>query len=101
MAVRPAPTNKPASMPQARPVSPRKIATVKVAAPQQQPQERNIGAVYVPTYGGGGGGGSTAAQETAGETGGGLSSLLEGNNKYIVIAVALLAIYFLFLRKKR
>ena len=40
-----------------------------------------------------------AKERTAGE-GGGLSSLLEGNNKYIVIAVALLAVYFLFIKKR-
>lgn len=33
-------------------------------------------------------------------SGGGLSSLLEGNNKYIVIAVALVAVYFLFIKKR-
>jgi hypothetical protein len=30
----------------------------------------------------------------------GFSALLEGNNKYIVIAVALLAVYFLFIKKR-
>jgi hypothetical protein len=40
--------------------------------------------------------GSPAAKEKSA----GVSSLLEGNNKYIVIAVALLAVYFLFIKKR-
>jgi hypothetical protein len=40
-----------------------------------------------------------ATQKQAGPAGA-LSSLMEGNNKYIVIAVALLAVYFLFIKKR-
>jgi hypothetical protein len=41
-----------------------------------------------------------ATARTNEKSGGGLSSLLEGNNKYIVIAVALVAVYFLFIKKR-
>jgi hypothetical protein len=42
----------------------------------------------------------TATTRTSEKSGGGLSTLLEGNNKYIVIAVGLLAVYFLFIKKR-
>lgn len=95
MAIRKAPTNRGASKPQSRPVSTKRTYTAQ-ATPQSQ--QRNVGGVYTQGGGGSGGGG---AQEPGEEKAGGLSDLLKGNNKYIVIAVALLAVYFLFLRKKR
>jgi hypothetical protein len=43
---------------------------------------------------------SDSPAPTARTSGGGLSSMLEGNKKYIVIAVALVAVYFLFIKKR-
>lgn len=61
--------------------------------------------VYTPPAPGTDTTGAAPGEDTPGapdekKTGGGLSSMLEGNNKYIVIAVALLAVYFLFIKKR-
>jgi hypothetical protein len=75
----------------------KKIKTASVYTPPAVGAGINAGAEA-----GGEAGGEDAPEATQKKAGpaGALSSLMEGNNKYIVIAVALLAVYFLFIKKR-
>ena len=90
MAIKAAPTNRPSANPRGS-VSTKKVAT---AGSIQTPSQRQVGGVYSGSAGSGGGSAASPADEKNG------TDWLSGNKKYIIIAVALLAVYFLFIKKR-